>query len=176
MLTKITLAAAALTIGFSASAMAAPFNGPFGAQPKPAPVVQKPIAQKPIAHPGFGQPTYGQPAPFAKGYTRPGPWQLVGQRLVDQRLKRDAIPVAGRQTHQQIMICAYNRPVRLNDVDVRFGNGGAQDVAVRNVLQPGTCTRAIDLQGNRRDIRTVTLATQTIGWGHAKALVKIFAR
>ena len=161
MLTKITLAAAALTIGFSASAMAAPFNGPFGAQPKPAPVAQ---------------PHYGQPAPFAKGYTRPGPWQLVGQRLVDQRLKRDAIPVAGRQTHQQIMICAYNRPVRLNDVDVRFMNGRAQDVAVRNVLQPGTCTRAIDLNGNRRDIRTVNLAYQTMGWGHAKALVKVFAR
>jgi hypothetical protein len=35
---------------------------------------------------------------------------------------------------------------------VRFANGGHQDVSVRERINPGQCTRAIDLNGDDRNI------------------------
>jgi hypothetical protein len=160
MLTKITLAAAVLTLGFAAPSFAAPaFNGAFGHGPnvKPAPIVQ------PVA--------YGKPGNF----NRPAQWELVGQRVVNFRGTRDNIPVAGRDRHQQIMVCVYNQAVRINDLGVTFKNGGKQDLAVRNQINAGQCTRAIDLKGQKRDLKSVNLAYKAIGFGRG-AVVKVFAR
>lgn len=155
MLTKITLAAAVLTLGLASPSFAAPaFNGPFG---------QKPVAAQPAA--------FHKPSPFA----RPAQWELVGQRQVNFRGSRDNIPVAGRDRHQQIMVCVYNQPVRINDLGVTFKNGGKQDIAVRNTIGAGQCTRAIDLNGQKRDLKSVNLAYKALGFGR-NALVKVFAR
>jgi hypothetical protein len=160
MLTKITLAAAVLTLGFAAPSFAAPaFNGPFGHGPnaQPAP---------------FSQPAaYGKPGNFH----RPAQWELVGQRLVNFRGSRDNIPVMGRDRHQQIMVCVYNQPVRIADLGVTFRNGAKQDIAVRNTIGAGQCTRAIDLKGQKRDLKSVNLAYKALGFGRG-ALVKVFAR
>jgi hypothetical protein len=105
------------------------------------------LASPAIAYPGGG------PGPF--GY-RHAAWELIGSQTVGFRAERDTVLAHGRDRHRQVMICAYRAPVRLFDVNVRFANGGRQDLAVRNVLQPGQCTRAIDLKGQRRDIRAVS--------------------
>jgi hypothetical protein len=148
MLTKITLAAAALTIGLATPSIAAPYNnGPFGG--------------------GFHN-------------AKPAQWELVGQRTVSFRPEREQIQVYGRDRHKQIMVCVYNQPVRIADLSVSFKNGGKQDVAVRNVIGAGQCTRAIDLNGHKRDIKSVNLKMQKAGFFPASfgrpALVKVFAR
>ena len=150
---KIVLAGALLAAGFATPSFAAPA---FPAAPH-----------------GFPQVAYAKPAPMP---ARPGAWELVGQRTVSQRLERDTIPVVGRDRHQQIMLCVYNTPVRVQDFDVRFANGGKQDIAVRNVIGAGQCTRAIDLKGQKRDIKSITLAYKSMGFFKRGALVKIFAR
>jgi len=163
MLTKITLTAAvaALTLGVASPSFAAPaFNGQFGAK---LPVAQPAAFAKP---PVFGkQPVFGKPAQ----------WELVGQRQVNFRGTRDNIPVYGRDRHQQIMVCVYNQPVRINDLGVTFQNGGKQDITVRNTIGAGQCTRAIDLKGQKRDLKSVNLAYKALGFGR-NALVKVFAR
>lgn len=152
---KTALATALLAAGFAAPSFAAP--------------------ALPMAAHGFPQAAFrpaAKPAPLA----RPAQWELVGQRTVSRRLERETIPVVGRDRHKQIMMCVYNTPVRVQDFDVRFANGGAQDVAVRNVIGAGQCTRAIDLKGQKRDIKSVTLAYKSMGLFKRGALVKIFAR
>lgn len=58
-----------------------------------------------------------------------------------------------------------------------FANGGRQDLQVRHNLRPGECTRALDLRGNRRDIKFVNMFYQTAGRNFGpKAVVRIFAR
>jgi hypothetical protein len=160
MLTKITLAAAVLTtLSLAAPSFAAPaFNGPFGHGPatKPAPIAQ------PVA--------YGKPGNF----NRPAQWELVGQRQVTFRSGREQINVAGRDRHQQVMVCVYNQAVRVNDLGVTYKNGGKQDLAVRNTIGAGQCTRAIDLKGQKRDIKSINLAAKSLGF--RGALVKVFAR
>jgi hypothetical protein len=104
-------------------------------------------------------------------------WDLLGSRVVSRHAERDLVPAYGRRHYKQIKICAYQRPIRFYDVDVRFQNGGRQDVAVRAVLNPGQCTRAIDLYGHRRDIRFVSMAYETLGWHHGRrAFVRVYAR
>jgi hypothetical protein len=131
------------------------------------------LASPALAYPGGG------PGPFGH---RHAAWELIGTQMVSFRTERDTIFVRGRDRHRQIMICAYRQPVRLFDVDVRFANGGRQDVAVRNVLQPGQCTRAIDLRGNRRDLRSVSFTYRTAPGFHPVArfgrgaVIRVYAR
>jgi hypothetical protein len=104
-------------------------------------------------------------------------WQMIGTRDVGRHGDRDIIPVYGHERFSQIKICVFRKPVRFYDLDIVFRNGSRQDVGVRHVLRPGECTRAIDLNGRRRDIKFVSLAYDTIGrhFGH-QAAVRVYAR
>lgn len=102
---------------------------------------------------------------FVPGQYRP--WQLIGTGEASYRVENDTFRVPGFQRFRQIMVCAYRAPVRLYDLDVRYFNGGTQDMNVRDTLQPNTCTRAIDLRGFRRDIQSVSIDYRTAGFGRA---------
>lgn len=92
-------------------------------------------------------------------------WQLIGSGEVSFRPENDRYRVPGAQRYRQIMVCAYRAPVRLLDLDVQYQNGGVQDLNVRDVLQPNSCTRAIDLRGFRRDLQLVSIDYRTVGFG-----------
>lgn len=164
MKTKLALASALLALGLATPSMAAP----FGPQPQPQPAA-------------FGNHYGQQPAAYGGNY-RPGQWELIGTSQVSFRKEKDTIYARGNDRHRQIMVCVYNQPVRVSDLDVKFANGRSQNLSVRNVLNAGQCTRAIDLAGNRRDIRSVSIAYKAlpnfkIGWKFAPtATVKVFAR
>lgn len=104
-------------------------------------------------------------------------WQFLGAREVNHFAERDRIFAPGNQRFSQVKICVSHRAVRMQDIDVVFRNGGHQDLQVRQFLRPGECTRALDLRGNRRDIRFVNLIYQTAGRNFGpKAVVRVFAR
>lgn len=153
---KLALAASLFALGLATPSFAAPF-GPQGSGPN-----------------------YG---PNFNNNFRPAQWELIGTSQVSFRKEQDTIYARGNDKHRQIMVCVYNQPVRVTDLDVRFANGRSQDLAVRNVLNAGQCTRAIDLAGNKRDIRSVSIAYKAlpnffkVGWKFAPtATVKVFAR
>lgn len=83
-------------------------------------------------------------------------WRTVAYTRVDGR-DTDTIRLRGTVRERAIRVCAINAPLNLRDFDIRFANGGRQDVNTRAVLRAGTCTRAVDLRGNRRDIASVRL-------------------
>jgi hypothetical protein len=82
-------------------------------------------------------------------------WDHLGTRHVRDAVDRDSIVLPGNRKFDRIRICAYGRPVHFIDVNVRFANGGVQDVPVRAIIRPGQCTRAIDLVGDDRNIASV---------------------
>lgn len=88
-------------------------------------------------------------------------WRTVGYTRVDGR-DSDTIALPGLTRQRAIRLCAINQPLHLRDFDVRFANGGRQDVNTRAVLRAGTCTRRVDLKGNRRDITAVRLRYEPI--------------
>jgi len=84
-------------------------------------------------------------------------WDHLGTRHVRDAVDHDAIVLPGDRKFDRIRICAYGRPVHFIDVNVHFANGGVQDVPVRAVIRPGQCTRAIDLNGDDRNITSVNM-------------------
>jgi hypothetical protein len=114
--------------------------------------------------------------PSHSGWNNPN-WDFIGAREVRHMTDHDRVFAQGHRQYNQVKICVYNRPIRFYDLDVVFNNGGHQDVQTRNVLLPGQCTRAIDLNGHRRDIRFVNMVYETTGRNFGpRAFVKVFAR
>ena len=102
-------------------------------------------------------------------------WRTLGYTRVDGR-DSDRINLPGVTRQREVRLCAMNAPLRLRDFDIRFANGGRQDVKTRAVLPAGRCTRAIDLRGNRRDIDSIRLRYEPFRAGWARPVVRVQVR
>jgi hypothetical protein len=102
-------------------------------------------------------------------------WRTVGFTTVDGR-DSDTINLPGVTRQRLIRLCAIDQPLGLRDFDVRFANGGRQDINTRAILRPGTCTRAVDLRGNRRDITSVRLRYDAIRRSWQRPIVRVQVR
>ena len=102
-------------------------------------------------------------------------WRTVAYTRVDGR-DTDTIAMRGHIRERRIRVCAINQALNLRDFDIRYNNGGHQDVNTRAVLRAGTCTRAVDLRGNRRDIRSVRLRYAPIYRAVLRPYVRIQVR
>lgn len=85
-------------------------------------------------------------------------WDVIGVTQVNGRADSDRIDVDARGRFHRVTVCAYGAPVRIDALDIEFGNGRHQDVDLRAVLEPGECSRAIELRGRGRHIESVALA------------------
>ena len=74
-----------------------------------------------------------------------------------------------------IRICVDRAPLTMQRMQIVFRNGGRQDVALRQLFFPGTCSRAIDLRGNRRDIRRIVVVYSKFLPGRSPVM-RVFAR
>jgi hypothetical protein len=102
-------------------------------------------------------------------------WRTIGYTRVDGR-DSDRINLPGVTRQREIRLCAMNAPLHLRDFDIRFANGGRQDVNTRAVLPAGRCTRAIDLRGNRRDIASIRLRYEPIARMAMRPVVRVQVR
>ena len=102
-------------------------------------------------------------------------WTQIGVREVRDRTDRDVIHVEGPRRFERIKLCVYRSPVHFYDVDVFFRNGGHQDVSVRQRINPGECTRAIDLNGDDRNITRVAMVYEETSFRRRTATVRLFA-
>jgi hypothetical protein len=107
--------------------------------------------------------------------TPAGAWTQVGVREVRDRTDRDTIVLEGPRQFERIKLCVYRNPVHFIDVDVFYRNGGHEDVAVRQRVNPGQCTRAIDLNGDDRNITRVTMLYEETSFRRRTATVRLFA-
>lgn len=105
-----------------------------------------------------------------------GGWTLLGERHVNDRAERDVIGIGGARRFAQIRVCVVDRAVRFYDVDVRFRNGGNQDVPVRAIIPAGGCTREIGLRGRGRDIAEIRFAYEARTIGRDGAHIRVFGR
>ena len=102
-------------------------------------------------------------------------WRTLAYTTVSGR-DTDKIRVPGSARYHQLRLCVFSAPLTMRDFDVRYRNGGHQDVAVRQTIRPGTCTRNIDLAGNRRDVTDVRLKYSAIRRGWTRPIVRVQAR
>ena len=102
-------------------------------------------------------------------------WRTIGYTRVDGR-DSDTIRLPGVTRQRAVRLCAMNQPLHLRDFDIRFANGQRQDVDTRAVLQAGTCTRSVDLRGERRDIASVRLRYEPIQRSWQRPVVRVQVR
>ena len=103
-------------------------------------------------------------------------WRTIAFKTVSGGVDNDRIDVRGNTRFRELRLCVFNAPLRMRDFDVRFENNQRQDVRVRDTIRAGTCTRNIDLTGNRRDIETIRLRYSPIYRGSARPIVRVQAR
>lgn len=87
---------------------------------------------------------------------KPG-WTVIAEQRVGKGGDVDTVQVNNPRKFQSVRICVYGRAVHLNSFSVQFRNGGRQSLDVRSNFRPGTCSRAVDLKGEKRHIDWVML-------------------
>lgn len=124
------------------------------------------------------------------GYQRPGDapdapppgqiwdnrgWQMLGERAVDGRRRgdRDTIRVARYQgKFRQLMVVVLDSDIELQDLTVNFARGRGARMEVNQFFKENTRTRAIDLPGDDRVIRSIEFRYRNLpGGGRAKVQV-----
>jgi len=96
---------------------------------------------------------------------------FLGARIVADNTETDVINVPGNGLFRSVQFCVANRAVHFTDVDVRFANGGSQDLPVRALIGPGGCTNWLDLRGPVRNIDQIILRYDTLINAGSQAIV-----
>ena len=103
-----------------------------------------------------------------------GGWTVIGAKRVGSDFDRDRITVLDNARFRQIRLCT-DGAIRLMNFDVVFGNGTRQNINVRDRLRAGSCTRNVDLNGNRRHIDRIDLTYGRMQGGF-RPEVRVMAR
>jgi hypothetical protein len=102
-------------------------------------------------------------------------WRTIAYTTVNGH-DRDTIRVPGTARYRQMRVCVYGGPINMRDVDVRFRNGGHQDIGTRSLMRAGTCTRTLDLRGRTRDVTQVRMKYAPLARGWVRPVVRVQAR
>lgn len=104
-------------------------------------------------------------------------WEKLGERKVNLGLDHDRIVIgAGDGIFSKLKIKVRNSGINLHRMVVHFGNGDKQEIAIREDIQNGGESRAVDLRGNRRVISKVDFWYDTKGLINDKAIVELWGR
>jgi len=102
-------------------------------------------------------------------------WTEIAQRNVADRIDVDTVSLPGDREYRRIKLCVYRHPVHFIDIDIWFRNGGHQDINTAYRINPGQCTRDIDLDGGSRNIDHIVLKYEETSVRRRTATVRIFA-
>ena len=83
-------------------------------------------------------------------------WNHLGDKHVDGNSDHDKISLGSSEGwFRQLQIRVEDAPVSFKRVVVHFGNGTDEELQFREIINPGGSTRAMDLRGRRRIIKSV---------------------
>lgn len=84
-------------------------------------------------------------------------WTVIATQTVGKGGDQDTVYIPDERKYSKVRICVYGRPIQLNSFSVRFHNGKTERLNVRSNFRPDSCSKAIDLRGNRHRIDWVML-------------------
>lgn len=106
----------------------------------------------------YGERASGRPLPPPVTPDRPGGWIEVDTRTISLQDDRVELRTSrGDGRFGQIKIRAENEAINIRSVNIRFRNGQVQRERASQRLEAGQETRPIDLEGDRRNIESVTI-------------------
>jgi hypothetical protein len=103
-------------------------------------------------------------------------WTLLASSTVDGAKDRDVLKVGGAAGRYDLLtMVVYDSDLELNEFNIRFGNNEVFSPPVRHVFREGTRTRAIDLPGENRGIKSFEIVYANIPGG-GRARVEIWGK
>jgi hypothetical protein len=103
-------------------------------------------------------------------------WERLGVAHVDGKVDHDSISVGVRDGRfRAIQLRVRGGAIEFMRVVVHYANGESEEVAVRERIPADGMTRAIDLRGHERYIRSVELWYARGGW-RTRPEVQLFGR
>lgn len=105
-----------------------------------------------------------------------GRWERLGDSRVDGRRDHDNIRVNARGRFRAIRFFVQGGDIEIQRVVVHFENGADTEVEVRDRIRSGRTTRAIDLPGDERRIRSVEVWYGRGNWGRSRPQLVLYGR
>lgn len=106
-----------------------------------------------------------------------GGWEKLGSKKVNFGLDRDEIIVTARDGRfTKLKIKVKKGGINMHKMVVHFGDGGTQNVAMRNNIGRGGESRVIDLQGGKRVIKKVVFWYDTKNLSARRAKIELWGR
>ena len=104
-------------------------------------------------------------------------WIHLGDKHVDGNSDHDKISLGSSEGwFRQLQIRVDDAPVSFKRVVVHFGNGTDEELQFREVINAGGSTRAMDLRGKRRIIKSVEFWYEKANWGSNRPTVRLYGR
>ena len=106
-----------------------------------------------------------------------GGWIHLGDKHVDGKADHDKISI-GRSDgrFRQLQIRVEDAPVDFQRVVVHYGNGTDEELQFRERINAGGETRAMDLRGGNRFIKSVEFWYEKADWGSRRPTVRLYGR
>ncbi len=105
-----------------------------------------------------------------------GKAELVGELTVNFKADFDVLPVRLKEgAMRRLVFVAEGNDVEVVRVLVTYGDGKKDEIPLRHRFAEGTRSRAVDLEGGRRRIRTITFFYRTDGrLRDGRAVLKVY--
>jgi hypothetical protein len=104
-----------------------------------------------------------------------GSWVLIGQTHVGHSAEHDAINVVGKHDNfRRIKFKVTGAPLNIQRMVVTYDSGSPERIDVRQDIKDGGESRAIDLKGGKRSVRTIEFWYDAKGFLTGKADVTVF--
>ena len=105
-----------------------------------------------------------------------GRWERLGDSRVDGRQDHDTIRVNAGGRFRAIRFFVQGGDIEVQRVVVHFENGADTEVEVRDRIRNGSTTRAIDLPGDERRIRSVEVWYGRGDWERSRPQLVLYGR
>jgi len=104
-------------------------------------------------------------------------WIHLGDKHVDGKSDHDKISIGRSEgSFRQLQIRVEKAPVNFQRVVVHFGNGADEELQFRELIATREQTRAMDLRGRNRIIKSVEFWYEKVNWGKDRPTVRLYGR
>jgi hypothetical protein len=104
-----------------------------------------------------------------------GNWRLLGSVKAGHSGDHDEIVVTGpHDSYRKLKLKVTNSPLNMQKMAVIYFDGAPENIQIKDNIPEGGESRAIDLKGGKRKIRSVQFWFDTKGFLNGKAEVTLF--